>query len=383
MSDLQRLLQDDTVDTINDEDVWASWRIATSFSSAALCFIMSFMSIFIIFTIVTTPTLRSFNFYIYIIFILAPDAFLNAIDGTQSIYRGLRDGVGPAGLCYTRVFSVIFYYYSNIFVNACVAKEVFTLVWTSYNLRRTKPPTLRKVLTQVGISYGIAGLITSWQVIPWRASLLTISVEPACMPTFGSKEIPGMVSFFFCALTTVPFLIYVLWVGYKVKTQNLLPVSGRTRVLALFFFRIVVNFLIFYTPMFIVAMLQIQGPAEDKDSNYHFALYLFFSTLVPVQNIVTVKLLMDKEEIAAGLRAPMDLIVKFFHCQRTKETIPEQFESLEDVYEDIELPTTASTSHTVSQTVSQTFSPPVATAGPEPPHAHSRPESTDPPNESK
>ena len=129
MINLQRLLQDGSVDAIN-EDEWATWRIAISFSAAALCLIMSAISIFVIVTIVRNPDIRSFTFHIYVVFILAPDAFLNAVDGTQSIYRGIYDGVGPTGLCFARNFFLIFYYYSNICVNACVANEVYFLICT-------------------------------------------------------------------------------------------------------------------------------------------------------------------------------------------------------------------------------------------------------------
>jgi hypothetical protein len=91
----------------------------------------------------------------------------------------------------------------------------------------------------------------------------------------------------------------VFWVGYKVKTGKLLPLNGRTRALALFFSRIVGTFLAFYAPIFILSMIKLF--IEDMGTTKYFVLYSIISLLAPCQNLVSIRLLLGKEDIAKAV----------------------------------------------------------------------------------
>merc|ERR1712224_512862 len=77
--------------------------------------------------------------------------------------------------------------------------------------------------------------------------------------------------------------------------------GGRTRALALYFFRIVVTFILFYGPMAILAFIKNAYPVESYGSASYFLIMSAFSTLNPIQNIVTIHFLLQKNDIQAAM----------------------------------------------------------------------------------
>merc|ERR1712232_1310556 len=96
---------------------------------------------------------RKFTFNLYIIFAILPDSLCNGILGVSLFYEAFHDGAMPGFLCSWMCFHLLFYYLSNLYVNAVIAKEVYTLVVNSYQRKRTVPPSMRTVICQVGIVY--------------------------------------------------------------------------------------------------------------------------------------------------------------------------------------------------------------------------------------
>ena len=123
-------------------------------------------------------------------------------------------------------------------------------------------------------------------------------------------------------------LVYVLWRGYQIWHQRLLPLKGKTRALGLYFCRIVVTFIAFYAPMLVIALAKNATPREDQTSTRYFVLLSFFSLIIPVQNIVTIHFLMQKDDISSAIRGCLSKIsVVFATTMNTSEW------GMDDTYE--------------------------------------------------
>merc|ERR1719162_419242 len=98
---------------------------------------------------------------------------------------------------------------------------------------------------------------------------MTIQNEPICISKFKHLWTGIAVN---GAISMPPFL-YVFWTAYKIHTKKLLPLQGRTRVLALYFMRIIVIFVAFYIPILLVATYGFAiapDPEEEVVSTQYF-----------------------------------------------------------------------------------------------------------------
>jgi hypothetical protein len=104
-----------------------------------------------------------------------------------------------------------------------------------------------------------------------------------------------------------PPFVYVFWVAYAIRKQKLLPRKGRTRALALYFSRIVIIFILFFTPMMIIAMYSLFvdsiASAEYYDSWLYFSLCVLFSLLTPIQTLVNVRFMLQKADIQEAIQS--------------------------------------------------------------------------------
>jgi len=281
------------------------WFDAFNSAVGVFSLLMSLVGIFIMTAIFKT---RNFTFNLYVIFAILPDAICNGMIGVSNLYEAIY-GIMPQFLCSWSIFQVIFYYHSNLYVNAVIAKEIYHLALNSYKRRRTKQPSIRRVITQMGLIYVLTGLLCFWYAAPISWSIITIRNEPCCLTDFKHSWGPIVVMVF-----TMPPLLYVFAIGYKVKKEKLLPVEGRTRVIALYFMRIIVIFMTFYIPMLVLAnaVSFISPGPNDPIKAYYTVTLQIFRLLFPIQNIVTFKLLLEKKDISDALYDYTAKISSFF-----------------------------------------------------------------------
>lgn len=145
-----------------------------------------------------------------------------------------------------------------MWINGVIAWQVHKLLRHSKQRKLYHPPTRKEVCCHMAIVYTYAAFVASWTligVLPHHANALG---GTACLPTEYSVT---STIFFWCAFIPAMIgfpIIYVLYVCYDVRKNNLLPVNGRTRQLALFFSRIIVIFIIMWLPtvilLFVVAV---------------------------------------------------------------------------------------------------------------------------------
>merc|ERR1712176_1611330 len=120
------------------------------------------------------------------------------------------------------------------------------IVKQSRRLSRTPPPAIRRVLTQVGIVYSVSILFALWGFIdvPW-------SYYNSAEKVFGSPKggpFSEMGATAMLGSTTLIPMIYVIGIRVRISQKKLLQKEGKTRVLYMFFERIIVVFIAMYFP---------------------------------------------------------------------------------------------------------------------------------------
>ena len=294
MNDTDLQTYDDGGDDLLSNNFYPSWRNSLSFSLAALTLTMFCVVLYEISTVIKA---RAFTFNLYIIFLLVPDCLFNFIEGWRCIGEGLNDGRIPWSLCYARNFMIIFYYYSNVFMNALIACKVYKLVVDAYHCKRTKLPTARRVALEACSVYLFAALVAGWFVMPLDWGVVKTTSDPYYVSSFGTPVFNQYLGICISVAISLPPFFCVFGVTYKVHKQKLLPLQGSTRALALYFMRIIVVFIAFYFPMLTLAMIVLLYPSDGTDSNAYFWLQTTLTMINPIQNMVTLKFLLQKDDI--------------------------------------------------------------------------------------
>jgi len=142
-----------------------------------------------------------------------------------------------------------------------------------------------------------AALVSAWFVAPVKWSPMTVTNEPFCALSNGSSAISPMIGLLIGLAFVVPPFIYFFRVAYKIKRENLLPLTGRTKALAMYYLRIAVIFTGFYIPITVCAFAKMSIPQENHGSTSFYLLLLTIALLFPMQNIVTIYFSLQKDDI--------------------------------------------------------------------------------------
>jgi len=285
----------------NGETIYGSWRAVVSYVLAAPCLVVSFAALVLVVVVSTT---RKFTYNVYIVFLLLPEAYLNLVLGIRCIYDGILNNNNnnnnnsstnpPMSLCVAQQIGIGFYI-SNVLLNAIVSKEIYALVNNSYHRKRTRPPTVQTILSQVAVVYGITVVFVIWQLLP-----AGVDNDPYC--TARPKTINNVATMVLVA----PPVGVVLWTYDRMTRGGLLPINGRTRALALYFMRIFGLFLVFYTPVTVIAVLYTTGFDDNddeggrrrrRDSDAYFWLQAAFTILNPMKGTINLYIFGQKDDI--------------------------------------------------------------------------------------
>mmetsp|Transcript_7843 Transcript_7843/g.12271 ORF Transcript_7843/g.12271 Transcript_7843/m.12271 type:complete len:414 (+) Transcript_7843:342-1583(+) len=271
---------------------------------AALQFIAFLLSSLTTISILRYKKTRSEPFNLYLVFLLIPDALANIIFFVAYIFFS-ENGylVVPRGGCLLWIWTWFFYYACNLWLNTIVAYEIASLVTRSRRLRRYKPPTLRRVGWQALVVYTFAILWACWFIVELPWSPFAMPDPDFCYGTYKSPGPNGVMSQLASSLIIfISFLLPVVFVVLSwivIRCQNLLPKSGRTRIIFVYFHRIVIVFVACYLPSAILSILGLALP----DSLMADWVWVVIDTLIPVQAIVTFTLVMSKPDVSKALKA--------------------------------------------------------------------------------
>ena len=236
-------------------------------------------------------------FNLYLFFIILPDAIVNGFHGFSLIWQGTgtHDGLLLPGICIVRDSLGLSYFYSNIYLNMFVGREIYTIVLASYQRQRVDPPSIPKCLAQVAASYLIGAAVALWYTMDLKASPFTLYDRQSCDWKAESQVFNNLTSSIVAFAIVFPPLGYVFWVWFRVWKRKLLPLRGRTRMIALYFCRIVVVFLGFSFPAMMMSTIRTWlDPVDYRTARYWT--HMMYFLMIPMQCLVTLRIAIENIE---------------------------------------------------------------------------------------
>lgn len=220
---------------------------------------------------------RSYN--IYLIALAIPDLAYNilvitigakALSGRDHISCSAMNSVG------------YFYMAANIYLNAVIAYMVHMLLRNSKQRKRTSPPSGKLISKQIAAVYSLATCFGIWGMFSVCRGAIDYTADE------HTRQI--VVTLTMLALALLPF-VYLAFVCFDVWRNDLLPRSGRTRVLSLYFLKIVMTFILFWTPA--ILLLNLEPLNTTAAGGMHYAAWYLSS----IQGIVATIVAMLKPDV--------------------------------------------------------------------------------------
>lgn len=204
-------------------------------------------------------TRRRSPFNLYLIFLMIPDLTMSGFCALTCIGNIIARKFMSEGMCHFQSWYAVFGFAGSAWMNALIAAEVYRMLKHPLtNSGAYQPPTLSKITRDSLTVLIFAAFVASWGL--WDVSWLPLKtvLNPsgvACIPSAhtSSPEVGSLRAnlFFYGCFVWVLLggpLAYVAVLCYKIRKHNLLPPRGRQRVLAIFFFRLGVIFLVMWIP---------------------------------------------------------------------------------------------------------------------------------------
>lgn len=245
-----------------------------------------------IISILSRNSARKNTFNLYIVFLIFPDWLSTLVAIVSNAIVASKCEI-PEWYKDVSHFVFSFYYFSNFYLNCCVAYEIYTMVEESHRLRRTQPPTMRKVFLQVGCVYSLSVLVALWAILDVSWSWYDVKNLDFGSPDGGSFSKIGSMTF--AGTTVLVPISFVVGLRIRMWSKRLMQNEGRTRTLYLFFERITIIFVAMYIPGIglIFAMDKL-----DIDGNAHYWVELTFDSIIALQALMTLYIVSLKEDIS-------------------------------------------------------------------------------------
>ena len=194
---------------------------------------------------------RKNPFNLYLIFLLAPDTLISWICGFICLSNTLTGHFTTPFMCRFQSFAVVTAIGANSWLNLLVTRQLYTMLNSAQHLTRYQPPTRRQVVREAVAVYVYSTLLGIVGAIPsasWWPHKTRLTIGAACVPMdYDYASTAFFYGVFFPLLFGIP-LAYLLWASYQIYRHDLLPPSGRRRLLAIYFFRLAFVFVIMWTP---------------------------------------------------------------------------------------------------------------------------------------
>jgi len=262
-----------------------------------------------IISILSFEKTRMSSFNVYVVAVLIPDVLVNFCNAITAAFLVHERVVYFLDLCVQRNVIILFNFFSNLYLNGVVARETYVMMNNSFKRKKTSGPTVRKAVLQTAIVYILSFAYSLWAALEVPSSPFHIANIADCQFLPGSPELDTMDGGWFSSIGAgilhacvfMPPLIYVLYACIVVKKRHLMPIQGRTRAVALYFFRIAVVFFCFYFPIFLLGIVNFFFVEESTDGRQSrlVAFWLPWSVtqLMLVQLLVTVRMVLEKDDI--------------------------------------------------------------------------------------
>ena len=190
--------------------------------------------------------IRNNTFNLYVLFLLLPDTINNLMNFILGVFRASNCGTIPQKFGDVYDCNIFFFYFTNFFLNCLVAYQLHAFLERCRKGIRTGPPPVKQTLWQVAVVYSFAILWTVWGMVDVSWSWWYRKKSQFGSPPGGFfSEIQAICM---TAGIMVACILFVIAIRIRIWKNQLIPTRGQTRVVSLFFERIIIVFLVFYFP---------------------------------------------------------------------------------------------------------------------------------------
>ena len=295
-----------------DDEYPVAWRVIGYLVTCSNLLAMV-LCLFVFQALLRNSSIRQNAYNIYIIFLIFPDALQNIIAVPWNFFGRTY----PQGYYEIGCFVWFFFFASNFYLNTIVAYEINKLATASHRRQKTAPPKLERAWKQVVSVYIFSMLIAMWDVLPYKWSPIDIDDGIHGSLRFGSPNdgvFSPMVGLIIqWGLLGTP-ITYVMYIGIRIAWYRLLPTRGRTRVLSLFFMRIIIVFLLFYLPNTIVTSSLFFALADNPAASFWIG-KVTAPLMNALQAVVTLHMVLLKDDVREAVASDWNSTFGYCCCK--------------------------------------------------------------------
>lgn len=233
----------------SDDDLMKYW-----WAWAVVALVVGTASLILFLAIALSPTARKNPFNVYLLYLSIPDFVFSLSCGITCLLNAINGEYWAAWMCTFQQWYCVFGIGSNAWLNACVVRELYTMLRFSNQRRRYKSPTRVHVMQQALLVFLFIGFLGTWGAIeaphwPYHAGAAS---GLACLPI----EVDHASTLFFWLVFFPLFAgipsFYIIFVTFQVWYYKLLPPTGKRRLLAVYFGRLILVFYVMWVPTLVL-----------------------------------------------------------------------------------------------------------------------------------
>ena len=203
--------------------------------------------------IITSRKAKKQTFNVFLIYLMIPDFTFSILCGITCLLNFIKGEYYSHVMCNIQQFYCVWGIGSNCWLNAIITYHLHSLLTSNLRIRKYQLPTPTTISYQALAVYVYCAFLGTWGLynsdnFPYYAIQIN---GLACIPT--QVNVPSSIFFwvFFMPIFSIIPTLYVAYVSYDIYKRKLLPPRGKRRLLAVYFGRIVLIFLLMWGPYFI------------------------------------------------------------------------------------------------------------------------------------
>ena len=244
----------------SDDTLMAMWSVWVVMSASVAMFVGVVLA-----GILCKRRTRKNPFNLYLVYLMIPDILFSAGCAFSCLMNVLNGQYwGDETACFFQSFYLIFGFAGNAWLNMLIGQEVHRLLLSSRELRRYKMPTTRAVTVKAVCAYVWAAFMASWGIwgayATWWPQQAVLMQGMGCLPMVYDTTTSLFYFLVFLPLAVGIPIGYVLYIAFDIWRRELMPSSGKRRMLSIYFMRIVAVFLIMWIPFLILVVTSTGNP---------------------------------------------------------------------------------------------------------------------------
>ena len=232
---------------------WYTWGILSTVTGAFT------FTVFLAILSQYRKVLRNNAYNTYLIYLMIPDITYQLFCATTCLSSATIGHYTSTAMCKFQQWYGVSTVGANIWLNAVIAYELRKILLHVKQGKRYQPPTSRQVSIQALLVYAYTGFLGTWclyQPEQKEGSLWAfhtgIRSGLGCLPLEVDRRSTIYFFFVFFPIYALIPLLVVAYVSYDVWRYSLLPQTGNSRLLTIYFGRLIAGFFIFWFPAMVM-----------------------------------------------------------------------------------------------------------------------------------